>query len=97
MTGRRIEFEPDRDISELAAVIADARRHRAPKDAVPRATPAEELPPLPVGPAPVVHTEVITDRETGMPVAVDQFTNTDWIAPAITPDTLRTRMETTND
>lgn len=93
MTERCIEFEPDRDISDLAAVIADARRRRAPNDIVPRAIPAEGLPPLPVGPATVTHTEVIADRETGVPVAVDQFTNTDWIAPAITSETLRTRME----
>jgi|GEM_PF-5386901 len=89
----RLEYHPDRDISELVEVISDARRHRAPKDIVPRVTPAEGLPPLPVGPATVVHTEVLTDYETGVPVAVDQFTNTDWIAPAITPETLRTRME----
>lgn len=94
---RRIESVPDRDISELADVIADARRHRPPKDTVPRAIPADGLPPLPVGPATVTHTEVITDRETGVPVAVDQFTNHDWIAPAITPETLRQRMESTDE
>ncbi|BBZ38575.1 hypothetical protein [Mycobacterium conspicuum] len=90
MTERRIEPEPDRDANDLAGVVDEYRRRRAPKDIVPQEIPADSQP-LPVGPAEVTHTEVLTDYETGVPVAVDQFTNTDWVAEPVTPESLRKR------
>ncbi|CAM3209544.1 hypothetical protein MYCO108962_06610 [Mycobacterium colombiense] len=90
MTGQP-EAYPDRDISELRDVLAEARAHRAPKDAAPRVIPPEGLPPIPAGPAEITHTEVWVDAETGVPVAVDQYTRTDWVAAPITREALKAR------
>lgn len=86
----RPEMYPDYDANDLAAVFDEYRRNRPPKDVVPHEIPAG-LPPLPVGPATVVHTEVLLDKDTGVPVAVDQFVSNDWVAAPVTPGSLRAR------
>lgn len=91
MTDRRPELYDDHDINDLAAVFGDYRRRRPPKDIVEHDVPDDSPPPLPVGPAEIVHTEVLVDKDTGVPVAVDQFTNTDWVAEPITRESLRKR------
>lgn len=90
MAERRTEMNPDRDANELAAVVDEYRRNRPPRDVVPHEILAD-APPLPAGPAEVTHTEILVDAETGVPVAVDQFTNTDWVAAPVTPESLRAK------
>lgn len=85
----RPEMHPDRDANDLAAVVDEYRRNRPPRDVVPHEIPAG-APPLPVGPAEVTHTETLTDMD-GVPVAVDQFTNRDWVAAPVTRESLRKR------
>lgn len=88
MTERRIEMYEDDDINDLMAVVE--RRVRPPDDIVPKNIPADASP-IPEGPATVVHTEVLCDKDTGVPVAVDRFTNTDWVAAQVTRESLRKR------
>jgi hypothetical protein len=87
----RPEPTPDRDISELRDVLAEARARRAPKDAAPRIIPPEGLPPIPAGPAEITHAEVLVDAQTGVPVAVDQFTAQAWVTAPITREALKAR------
>lgn len=89
MTERRIEMHPDRDANDLAAVFDEYRSNRPPRDVVHQKIPAD-APRLPVGPAEVIHAETMTDVD-GVPVAVDQFTNTDWVAAPVTRESLRKR------
>jgi hypothetical protein len=84
----RPEYHPDHDANQLAGVVDAYRRRRPPKDIVPRTIPSD-APPIPTGPAEVVHTEVLTDQHTGCPVAVDQFTTRAWIAKPITKEDIK--------
>lgn len=85
---RRPEMYPDDDIRNLMDVVERLVRGRPPKDIVPHELPAD-APPVPVGPATVMHTEVLLDAETGVPVAVDQFSTTAWIAKPITKEDIK--------
>jgi hypothetical protein len=86
----RPEAYPDRDANDLAAVFDEYRHNRPPRDVVPQQIPPD-APPIPEGPATVTHTEVLTDAETGVPVAADQFTGQAWVAAPITREALKAR------
>ncbi|MGH3262889.1 MAG: hypothetical protein ACRDNS_12915 [Trebonia sp.] len=84
---RREREEPDDDINDLAAVVRDAKVLRAPRDVVPRTKPAEDAPPLPVGPAEVAHYEVWDGPTPDDPLAgVTKFTQPAWIAKPVTKE-----------
>jgi hypothetical protein len=75
----------DDDINDLMDVVERLVRARPPADIVSKNI-AADAPPLPVGPATVVHTEVLLHKDTGVPVAVDQFTTQAWIAKPFTKE-----------